>query len=152
MNEDGRAIFDPDALATRISRELPNYIGVPYYLLLVRPTGEELKIDVEEYQWMTTYADWMRGRSIWHLVRKANNTIVFAVDVFDGEQPYYTAKHIGAMGSGGGNEIVAYGIGKKRLDGFVDRLWVLPNGLVCGGDDVETLGRQYLEQLGPRTV
>ena len=37
-------------------------------------------------------------------------------------------------------EVRAYGIGKKRLDGHVDRLWVLPTGVICAGDDVNVLG------------
>jgi hypothetical protein len=32
----------------------------------------------------------------------------------------------------------------------VDRLWVLPNGIVCGGDDVEAFGIAAVKRLGPK--
>jgi hypothetical protein len=44
--------------------------------------------------------------------------------------------------------MIAYGIGKKRLDGHVDRIWVLPNGVICTGDDVEPLVLAFIRAGG----
>jgi hypothetical protein len=123
---------------------------IPYFLLIVHPESDHVRIDVEEPGWMKTYADWMRGRSQWFLVRKKDETIMFGLDVFEGEQPYYASHHVGLMGSGGGNEIIACGIGKKQVDGTMVRLWILPNGLVCAGDDVDTFGIEMIRAIGPR--
>ena len=122
----------------------------PFYLHIIRPNAAEQIIDLGEHRWATTYADWMRGRSRWYLIRKAGGLPALVVDVGDHDQPYYTAHHVGKIGSGGSNEIVAYGIGAKRYDGVIDRLWVLPGGMVCGGDDVDSLGEALVEALGPR--
>jgi hypothetical protein len=122
----------------------------PWYLHIVRPNAAEQIIDLGEYQWATTYAEWMRGRSRWYLVRKADNFPVLVIDVGDDDQPYYTARHIGKIGSGGTNQIIAYGIGAKRYDGVIDRLWILPGGMVCAGDDVDGLGIAIVEALGPQ--
>lgn len=123
------------------------------YCLMIRPSDntEMLLIDLGEQGWSTTYADWMRTPGRWFLLRKGQPQPVLALSVVEGEQPYYTARHIGVAGSGGGNEITAYGLGKKRKDGHVDRLWVLPNGTICGGDDAEPLAMDILYSIGPRT-
>lgn len=60
--------------------------------------------------------------------------------VDEGDQPYYAARHVGhGIGSPNIQEIVAYGIGKKTAEGTI-RLWVLPGGMICGGDDVDRIG------------
>jgi len=76
--------------------------------------------------------------------------MVLVVQVHPGDQPYYTARHVGVTGSAGGNEITAYGIGKKAADGTMTRLWLLPGFMVCGGDDVDDLGVRMVKALGPR--
>jgi len=122
----------------------------PYYLVIV--TDEDTRtttIDLGERGWLTTHAALLREPGWWLLCDKRNGGALFTLTVLEGEQPYYTARHIGVAGSGGSNEITAYGIGKKRKDGHVDRLWVV-GGTVCAGDDVDILGRRLLEALGPR--
>lgn len=110
-----------------------------------------ISIDLDESGWATTYAAWMRRADcVWFLRRKADHAATVAVWVHPGDQPYYTARHVGITGSGGGNEITAYGIGKKRPDGSVHRLWVLPNGLVCTAEDVDDLGLKLVRALGPK--
>jgi len=123
----------------------------PFYLLISLAAGG-VAIDLDAPGWATRYADYLRVKSIWYLVRKADEGVVLAVTVNEGEQPYYTARHVGVAQLGRGDdgdplpvhEVIFFGIGKKRLDGHVDRLWVGPRGLVCGGDDPEQLGRHLL--------
>jgi hypothetical protein len=121
----------------------------PFYLVLSFPDENKI-IDLDEGQWSTTYADYLRRPGNWILVHKASGAEVLGIIVRDGDQPYYTARHIGVMGSAGSNEITAYGIGKKRPDGFVERLWLLPTGMVVTGDDVEEIGVRLIHLLGPR--
>lgn len=121
----------------------------PFYLL-ISTTDENIGIDLDERGWIATYADKMRLPGQWILVHKGDNFQVLVVKVFEGDQPYYTARHIGVTGSAGSNEVIAYGIGKKQADGCTVNLWVMPNGTVCGGDDVESVGIMMVKQLGPR--
>lgn len=124
----------------------------PFCLVIRRDdTREATMIDLGESGWVARHASWMRAPGRWFLVRKGDPQPILAVTVEEGEQPYYTARHTGVAGGGGNSEIVAYGIGKKRLDGQVDRLWVLPNGTICGGDDVSSLALDMLHSMGPRT-
>jgi hypothetical protein len=92
----------------------------------------------------------MRAKAVWFLMEKTRHTPVLAVWVNEGDQPYYTARHVGITGSAGGNEIIAYGIGKKTVSGEMVRLWVLPNGSICGGDDVDDFGVRFVKALGPK--
>jgi len=118
---------------------------VPYVLTIVLPTSEMIEIDVEEYQWAKKYAHLMRVRSRWYLIEKATGKAVLAVDVMEGDQPYYAAEHImRVQGRNAGAHIVCYGIGAKRADGHTDRMWVMPNGIVCSGNDVYSLGEAIL--------
>lgn len=121
----------------------------PYYLLIA-DDDEGVEVDLGESGWLTRYREWLRRPGLWALVRKATSETILVVQVLPGEQPYYTARHVGVTGSAGGNEIIAYGIGKKAIDGTMTRLWVMPGGMVCGGDDVDTLGVRLVKALGPR--
>ena len=121
----------------------------PYYLAIADDKGG-VQIDLGESGWATTYAEWLRRPAYWFLIAKGSTQVVLTVVVNEGDQPYYTARHVGVTGSAGSNEVIAYGIGKKRPDGHVDRLWVMPNGVVCGGDDVDPLGVKMVRSLGPR--
>lgn len=117
----------------------------PCYLLIVRD-GLATVIDVDERDWPGIHAELMRGEATWHLVLKEHNRIVFTMVVLEGEQPYYVARHFARSTMEGVpmRQTEAHGIGKKRLDGHVDRLWVFPNGQICSGDDVDILGRVML--------
>lgn len=120
----------------------------PYFLIIV-PAGKEPQvIDLDESGWSTKYAWWMRCKATWHLLHKERG-LVCSMVVWKREQPYYTAKHIGTIGPGERRELIAYGIGKKRRDGHVDRIWILPNGQICMGDDVESLARPLLVTVVP---
>lgn len=122
---------------------------VPFDLMIVDDDMDVLFIDVEEHQWATTYAHWMRRPGWWLLRRKGDSSIALTLRVNEGDQPYYTARHVGIAGSGGSNEIIAYGLGKKLPDGQMVRLWVMPGGDVCGGDDVDQLGVLLVKAKGP---
>lgn len=123
---------------------------IPVFLLIIRDQVAEV-VDLDERGWADKYWDLMRGEADWHLVSKASTVIHFSLVVRDGEQPYYTARHFRRAGAAEGEtqaEVTAYGIGKKRLDGHTDRLWIfLPSGQVCTGDDVDILGRAALAQM-----
>lgn len=122
----------------------------PYYLLII---GEDIaSIDLDQRGWAETFSAHMRQSGHWHLVAKSTARPVLTVVVHDGEQPYYTARHVGIAGSGGSNEVVAYGIGKKQNDGSMVRLWVMPDGTVTGGDDVSTYGVSMVKAIGPKVV
>jgi hypothetical protein len=108
-------------------------------------------IDLDEPGWQTTHAALLKAAALWMLQPKEETQAsVLALIVHDGEEPYYVARHLGSVTGGISGEMVAYGIGKKRLDGHTDRLWVLPYGLVCAGDDVEALALTLL-RTGGRT-
>lgn len=129
----------------------------PYVLVVLTP-GSQTAIDLDEPGWMTKYESLMQQPGRWILAEKATNDPVFVMTIREGEEPYYTARVVGvaalpppdALGVSQAvmseirakAEIRAYGIGKTRLDGAVDRLWVLPNKVVCVGDDVDDLGSE----------
>jgi hypothetical protein len=122
--------------------------STPVFLVIQLASGEGIGIDLDEPGWAKTYAEHLRVPSIWRLFSKDQQPRL-VLNVFKGEQPYYTARHVGIAGSGGTNEIIAYGIGKKR-GRHVERLWLLPDGSVCSGDDLEILAIKMLHEMGPR--
>jgi hypothetical protein len=134
---------------------VPDWQGDNPFSLVIFPAEgiQPIVIDLDERGWATRYADHMRAPGQWYLVNKQDSSIPIAIWVHPGEQPYYTARHIG-IGSGvpdetgymPATEIIAYGIGKKRTDGHVDRLWVFRNGLVVAGDDVEKFGIDIIKK------
>jgi hypothetical protein len=133
----------------------PVWVGDNPYLLIIEPydqASEPLVIDLDVPGWVTTHAVYLRIPGNWYLLTKSPNISLprLTMTVANGEQPYYTARHIGVTGSGGSNEIKAYGIGKKQLDGSVVQLWCMPNGTVCGGNDVDALGVAAIRRMGPR--
>lgn len=118
----------------------------PFFLAIHLASGDDVLIDLDERGWMATYADYMRVRSRWALLHKARHAApVLLLIVEEGEQPYYTGRHFRNTSAPG--EVVAYGLGKKRLDGHTDRIWVFPDaGVICTGDDVDQLGRELVGQ------
>jgi hypothetical protein len=119
----------------------------PFFLVITTPGVGQTVIDLDQPGWVSKNAELMRLAGAWMLNHKKTGTTATVILVDDGEQPYYTARHIG-VAFGGAGEIVAYGIGKKRRDGHVDRLWVFENGIVCAGDDVENLALAFVRARG----
>ena len=125
------------------------------YFLVVHPKDEEATgIDLDFRGWSTINADLMRKPGNWYLFRKADEFPVLRLFVDAGEQPYYTAHTTGklSMSSGGSRTLLSFGIGKKLRDGSVQRLWVLPNGTVCGGEDVDDIASQMISEMGPLPI
>ena len=124
----------------------------PYFLLIVDDADREkhVQIDLGKTGWSKTHARWMRKAAWWYLCRKDTGQVALAMKVVKGEQPYYTKRHVGQLDFARGRhrETACHGIGKKRLDGHVDRLWILPDNIaVCGGDDVEPLAMEVVQTL-----
>ena len=120
----------------------------PFYLMIVLDDGRYVEQDLAEPGWIAKLgeAGFMRQPGRWYLVRKAGGTIALMLLVHDGEQPYYVARHVGFTNTGGGFETTVYGIGKKRLDGHVDRLWLMSNGCVVAGDDIDPVALDLLKK------
>jgi hypothetical protein len=117
----------------------------PFYLMFVKPLEKDSDVplieivDLDRPGWLSDQGGIFRSPGDLYLVRKANKGVELSVHVLEGEQSYYVARHVGVT-SGAGvsrNEVTAYGIGKKRIDGNEDNLWLLPWGQVCVGKDVE---------------
>lgn len=99
---------------------------------------------------MATYKDWLALPGVWALIWKdATSHAPLIMIVGPGDKPFYSAQHIGLTGSGGSNEIIAYGIGKVDPAGVRTSLWSLPGGLTCAGDDVFQFGTQMVRAMGP---
>ena len=129
---------------------IPDWQGpTPFFLVISNEDGDTI-IDLDKPKWAKTYAKLMRRPGTWALMHKEGQRHPLLVIVHPGEQPYYVARHVGITGTAGGNEITAYGIGKKLVDGSTVRLWMMPNGVVCGGEDVDTIGVRMVKALGPR--
>lgn len=119
----------------------------PYALIIADGQGSTW-IDLDQPGWLDRHRGLLRRPGQWSLLERTSARPVLTMLVNEGDQPYYAARHIGAIGAGGSNEVVAYGIGKKTPVG-TDRLWILPNGSICLGLDVEPLAIQMLKVAGP---
>jgi hypothetical protein len=102
---------------------------------------------------MQTYSEIFSYEGLWALIWKDGSRAPLLMTVGPYDAPFYSAHHVGLTGSGGSNEIVAYGIGKKNgQTGVETTLWNLPGGAICAGDDVDRLGVTIVRSLGPRPV
>lgn len=144
---------NPDIPEDELRDQFGGYLGSnPYYLMIqLSPemNSQVVQIDLDQPGWSQFYAHFMRAPGQWYLVSKQGRIVVATMLVYDGEQPYYVAKHVGFVPtgdpSGPRGETINYGIGKKRLDGHVDRIWVMANGCVTLGDDVEPISLDLLK-------
>lgn len=142
----------------------------PLFLVIKTPDPElgNIGIDLDEPGWAKTHKKFLRAEGLWELFAKPallgeEARCVFRMLVLAKEQPYYNAKTIGIAGDVGSRSIKAYGIGKKypiyskKVPGKIVRwetmrLWVMPDGSVCGGNDESDIARGYLYALGPQGV
>lgn len=112
----------------------------PFFLVVMREADHSsVAIDLDEPGWLTKWESRLHEPGRWVLIRKLDQKVMVAILVFEGEEPYYLARHVGSIGGDGSLEAIAYGIGKRRTDGHMDRLWVLPDWSVCAGDDVDVI-------------
>ena len=136
----------------------PGWDGeTPYFLVINTgptsgPIDQSFIVDLDHHGWHEEAGSLMRDEAEWLLVAKRDHVSlagnpVIALRVLPGEQPYYTKKIVGIV-RGGSGEMWLYGIGKKRLDGHVDRLWILPNGIIVGGDDGELFAVRMMKTAG----
>jgi len=101
-------------------------------------------IDLDEGGWATKYADLMRAAGVWMLCSKeASEKMgvlmpVLMVQVKEGDQPFYTTRHVNiqSFGDDEGPKSKSYGIGRKNTDGTVESVFILPNGSIAVGSDV----------------
>ena len=119
----------------------------PFYLVIKREGGNA-GIDLDEFGWAETYKDFMRDEGTWFLMFKNTHTPVLTSVCHEGDQGYYTARHIGKAIGDMSSEVIAYGLGKKKPDGQVVRVWFI-EGTACAGDDVEEIGIRILDSRGP---
>ena len=117
----------------------------PFCVVISRGIDDSLLVDLDRPGWTTEYAEWMRAPGRWFLVRKTDMQPVLWMVIHEGEQPYYSTRHTGFASTTASMEILSHGIGKKRVDGHVDRVWVLPNGAVTLGDDVDVFALEMLK-------
>ena len=116
----------------------------PFFLIIElddKPESGNVGIDLDTPGWFSDNPV-MRAASTWWLVHKESQAPVMGMVVRDGDQPYYTRHHVGNVLSG--VEVAAHGIGRKNADGSVFRLWLLPNGVICGNDDVDVIAARMV--------
>jgi hypothetical protein len=130
----------------------------PFYVIIEAANGARFVIDLDEPGWMSEIDGLMRLPGTWVLMVKRfhdrpDGVPMLAVVVGEGDQPYYTKHTVGiAVGPGAGGTLAAYGIGKKRLDGTTERMWIMPNGVVCSGDDVDIIGVEMLQSASSQAT
>lgn len=116
----------------------------PFFLVIElddKPASGNLGIDLDT-PWTTAHAEQIRLPGTWWLVDKRSQAPVMGIIVEPGDQPYFTKHHVGNLMSN--RELVAYGLGKKRADGEMVRIWLLPNGIICGGEDVDVIASRMV--------
>lgn len=125
----------------------------PFYLIIHHQQPSDgvwvnTVIDLDEQGWTATNASLMRLPGAWFLVEKDTRNMTLAIPVNEGDQPYYVARHhgMGRKEDFAQVEVIAFGIGKKRPDGFVERLWHIREAkMTTTGDDIEYIVRPILQ-------
>ena len=134
-----------EGTAVEVPATHDGWMGDSPFFLVIEPADQSqgnVGIDLDESGWIAKNAELMRVPATWILYHKTSGRPVFCIIVEEGDQPYFTRRHIGNLMAG--NEIMAVGVGKKLRDGEMVRLWLLPNGVVCGGDDVDVIASRML--------
>jgi hypothetical protein len=130
--------------------QLTTWVGDNPFFLVIKPDpakSKEVVIDLDRPQWAQAYRRELRRPGLWLLVSKETRRAALIMEILEGEQPYYMKKHVGQAFGPTPGELSFFGIGKKRRDGHVDRLWITPIGAVCPGDDPEGLTPRLLALL-----
>jgi hypothetical protein len=116
----------------------------PFYLV-IEPTDNangNIGIDLDETGWVETNKVAMRAPGTWWLYHKDSGRPLLCVIVEEGDQPFFVKHHVGNLMAG--SEVIAIGLGKKTVKGEAVNLWLLPNGVICGGDDVDVVASRML--------
>lgn len=115
----------------------------PFFLVIELDDKSIGNIGVDlDTSWHTEHAEHLRSPATWHLIHKQTQQATLVLVVEAGDQPYFTRHHVGNLMAG--TELVAFGLGKKCADGSMVRLWLLPNGMICGGEDVDIIAARML--------
>lgn len=116
----------------------------PVFLVCIPHNDEDAAviIDLDLSGWIETHKELFRTPGTWYLGGKAAGRPIFCVLMGEGDQFFYTKRHVGDLM--GGREVTAIGIGKKRADGVPVNLWLMPDGTVCGGDDVDEVASRMI--------
>jgi hypothetical protein len=121
--------------------------GESPFFLVVEPEhpGPEGNIGIDlDSPWMTEHVEVFSMTGTWWLVHKETRQPSIVVTVAEGDVPYFVRRHVGNLMAG--REIVAVGMGKVCPDGTAVRNWIFPNGVVCGGDDVDIIAARMLAE------
>ena len=94
-------------------------------------------IDIDVAGWIEGNRDTFRRPGVWFLIDKATSGPLLAMPTEEGDQFYYHRHMVGVIGTTNGPTVTVQAIGKKRADGSVVRLWLMPNGMVMTGEDWE---------------
>jgi hypothetical protein len=116
----------------------------PFYLV-IQPTDNangNIGIDLDETGWVETNRVAMRAPGTWWLYHKDSGRPLLCVIVEEGDKPFFVKHHVGNLMAG--SEVIAIGLGKKTVKGEAVNLWLLPNGVICGGDDVDVVASRML--------
>ena len=125
--------------------ETQGWEGTFPFFIVIEPLDQangNVGIDLDEPGWVDKNRELMRAPGTWWLYLKEPARPLFCLIVEEGDQPYFTRRHVGNLMVA--SEITAVGIGKKGRHGEMTRLWLLPNGVVCGGDDLEVIASRML--------
>lgn len=118
--------------------EQQGWNGDSPFFLIFEPAdgvGGNTGIDLDTGGWIEAHRETFRTPGIWLLVSKQHGHAPMAIMVEAGEQFYYHRHHVGDLMASA--EVTLQAIGKKRADGSVVRLWLLPNGTVMSGESHE---------------
>ena len=138
-------IIEGQAVEIPASGQPTGWQGDNEFFLVAEPVDRSrgnVGIDLDKGGWVEEHKELMRQPGTWFLHHKATGRPLFCVILGDGDQFYYTVRHVGNLMTGG--KIAAIGVGKKHADGRTLNMWLLPNGIVCGGDDVEEIASRML--------
>lgn len=160
---EGTAVrLDETAVETLTVETQPGWEGdSPFFLVIETDSATgNVGIDLDEPGWIEKHKELMRSPGTWWLHHKASGRPIVCLVLEEGEQGYFVKHHVGNLMAG--SEIMAVGIGKKvparwhmtkgrkpkrvvtQTERY-ERLWLLPNGVICGGDDVDTIASRMLE-------
>jgi hypothetical protein len=114
----------------------------PFWLMCQTPADGNVGIDIDVPGWIEQHKELMRSPGTWFLMDKRRSKPIFSVVMAEGDQFYFSKHHVGNLMAA--REVLCYGIGKKQADGSKVNLWLLPNGMVCGGGDVDILAGRMI--------